>query len=88
VVTRTGTAKKKSADKKNPPNKLIKSIRFHISIWWDEDDQSIHIAMPGKRITTIDGKYGVRKGNARTHRHLFEHLARYLREDGRPAPGP
>ncbi len=82
------TKNRKGADDKKRRAEPIKYISLQIKIWWDDRDESIHIAMPGRRITRIDRKEGGRKGNARTHRHLFEHLARYLREERRLAPSP
>ena len=59
-----------------------KSTQIEISMWWNERDESIHIGMPGKRITTVNRK----SDSVRCHEHLFNRLAQCLREAGRPAP--
>lgn len=84
--TKTKKSKMGAKDAKGTKDEAANYIKLQISVWWDEEHECIKLTMPGGRISTIDRKEGVRKGNARTHRHLFEHLARYLREDHRPAP--
>lgn len=53
-----------------------------IGIWFDEKAGDIHLSIPGHGISAING----RAGSARENSHLFNKLAKALRDEGKPHP--
>jgi hypothetical protein len=64
--------------------KSRKSLDGEVSFWWMPRKQAIHLRIADVGMTTVSRK----PGTARYHKHLFNKLARCLREAGRPAPKP
>lgn len=53
-----------------------------IGIWFDEEAGDIHLSIPGQGLSTINGNAVSKRGNP----HLFNKLAKALRDEGRPHP--
>lgn len=53
-----------------------------IGIWYDEKADDIHLSIPGHGLSTINANAVSRRGNP----HLFNKLAKVLRDEGRPHP--
>lgn len=57
-----------------------KTVNLKISIWYNEDDESIHISCKEPSfISTINDK----EGNARCHKHLFSKFKLILESEGK-----
>ena len=54
----------------------------HVSVWWNEDDNRIHMRLPGRNPTTVNSNVTSIRG----HPHLFKKLARCLADAGVPHP--
>lgn len=67
-----------------PTRKPRKTVRLEASVWYNEEDDKIHIAAKGDHdfITTVNRN----PASLRGHPNLFRKLALYLREHGAPAP--
>lgn len=61
-----------------------KSIYFEIGVWYDETDDSIHIASNDVADfhTTVRANAKLKRG----HPNLFKKLSKILRENDAPAP--
>lgn len=61
-----------------------KTVTFEISIWWDANDQKIHMASNESEtlILTINDDPDKKRG----HPKLFRELAKVLKLAGAPAP--
>jgi hypothetical protein len=61
-----------------------KTVKLEISVWWDAEDQMIHLASkePKGFISTV----GNDRDKTRGHPHLFSKLTEVLRDAGAPAP--
>ena len=66
------------------PTKKAKTVTFEVSIWWNPEDQSIHLASKeaGKFILTVNRD----PTSLRGHPKLFCELAKVLKAAGAPAP--
>ncbi|MGE3744616.1 MAG: hypothetical protein AB7G25_02670 [Sphingomonadaceae bacterium] len=53
-----------------------------IGIWYDETAGDIHLSIPGHGLSTLNGKATSARGNP----HLFNKLAKALRDEGKPHP--
>ena len=63
-----------------------KSLRFEIDVWWNETDQSIHMASTDAGIKGFHTTANMKEGKARCHPNLFKKLAEVLTIHGKPAP--
>jgi hypothetical protein len=65
-------------------SKKGKTVTFEVSIWWDEGDQTIHIAsnQSDTLITTVSKNLK----SVRYHKKLFSELAKILKDNGAPGP--
>ena len=63
-------------------SKSGKTVYLDIQIWFDEEQNNIHIAGKGITQTTVK----VDRKSKRGHPNLFKKLAKCLREAGAPAP--
>jgi len=59
-----------------------KTARVTLGIWFDENANDIHICIPDHGLSTINGDAGSARGNP----HLFNKLAKALRDQGKPHP--
>ncbi|TNE39688.1 MAG: hypothetical protein EP321_12325 [Sphingomonadales bacterium] len=53
-----------------------------IGIWYDEAAGDIHLSLAGQGLSTVNDRPDSKRGNP----HLFNKLARILREQGKPHP--
>jgi hypothetical protein len=53
-----------------------------IGIWFDESAGDIHLSIPGHGLSTINADASSARGNP----HLFNKLAKALRDEGKPHP--
>lgn len=53
-----------------------------IGVWFDDVAGDIHLSIPGHGLSTINGNPESKRGNP----HLFNKLAKALRDDGKPHP--
>ena len=53
-----------------------------IGLWFDEKAGDIHLSIPGQGLSTINGDPASKRGNP----HLFNKLAKVLRDQGKPHP--
>lgn len=53
-----------------------------IGIWFDETAGDIHLSIPGHGLSTINDRADSARGNP----HLFNKLAKALRDEGKPHP--
>jgi len=53
-----------------------------IGLWFDEEAGDIHLSIPGHGLSTVNGNAGSARGNP----HLFNKLAKVLRDEGKPHP--
>jgi hypothetical protein len=59
-----------------------KTGQVTIGFWFDEEAGDIHLSMPGHGLSTVNGDAASKRGNP----HLFNKLAKVLREQGKPHP--
>jgi hypothetical protein len=53
-----------------------------IGIWFDEEGGDIHLSIAGHGLSTINANAMSKRGNP----HLFNKLAKALRDEGKPHP--
>lgn len=53
-----------------------------IGVWFDEEAGDIHLSIEGQGLSTVTGNATSKRGNP----HLFNKLAKALREAGKPHP--
>lgn len=53
-----------------------------IGVWFDSDGGDIHLSIEGHGLSTVNGIATSKRGNP----HLFNKLAKVLRDDGLPHP--
>ena len=59
-----------------------KTGQVMVGLWYDEEAGDIHLRIPGHGLSTVNGD----KGSARGNPHLFNKLAKVLRDQGKPCP--
>ncbi len=59
-----------------------KTVYPKIGIWYDEKAGDIHFSIPGHGLSTVNANADSRRGNP----HLFNKLAKVLRDEGKPHP--
>ena len=59
-----------------------KTARVTIGVWYDQQDGEIHLSIPDFGLSTISSDREKKRG----HPHLFNKLAKVLREQGKPHP--
>ncbi|MGE4411609.1 MAG: hypothetical protein AB7D33_13690 [Sphingobium sp.] len=59
-----------------------KAATPEIGIWYDEEAGDIHLSLAGQGLSTVRDRQDSKCGNS----HLFNKLARILREQGKPHP--
>jgi hypothetical protein len=59
-----------------------KTGKVTVGLWFDEDASDIHLSIPGHGLSTINGDPSSKRGNP----HLFNKLAKVLRDQGKPHP--
>lgn len=59
-----------------------KTGRVTIGLWFDQDANDIHLNLPGHGLSTVNGTAESARGNP----HLFNKLAKVLRDQGKPHP--
>ena len=59
-----------------------KTAYVRIGLWFNEDTGHIHLSIPGQNLSTVNATPASRRG----HPHLFNKLAKALRDDGKPHP--
>jgi hypothetical protein len=57
-----------------------KTGQLTVGIWFDVDAGDIHLSIPGHGLSTVSGDAGSKRGNP----HLFNKLAKVLREQDKP----
>lgn len=84
LVERTRTLRDEPAPYGDPAAPTYLAVEARV--WWNPKDETVHVVLKGDAegdlITTVSD----RADTARGHKHLFGHLARLLRQSGRPAP--
>ncbi|MEV6873274.1 hypothetical protein [Amycolatopsis sp. NPDC051128] len=67
--------------------------RHPVNVWYDEKTQSIHLTCDDPRLTDENGekpgfrlRFNANPQSADYHPANFNRLARYLRQQGKPAP--
>lgn len=53
-----------------------------IGVWFDEQMGDIHLSIAGHGLSTVNGNADSKRGNP----HLFNKLAKVLRDEGKPHP--
>lgn len=53
-----------------------------IGLWFDDEAGDIHLSIPGHGLSTVNGDRDSKRG----HPHLFNKLAKVLRDQGKPHP--
>ena len=53
-----------------------------IGLWFDEEAGDIHLGIPGHGLSTVNPERESKRG----HPHLFNKLAKVLRDQGKPHP--
>ena len=53
-----------------------------IGLWFDEAAGDIHLSIPGHGLSTVNTDASSKRGNP----HLFNKLAKVLRDQGKPHP--
>ena len=53
-----------------------------IGLWFDEAAGDIHLSIPGHGLSTVNADASSKRGNP----HLFNKLAKVLRDQGKPHP--
>ena len=59
-----------------------KTGRVTVGLWFDEEAGDIHFSIPGHGLSTVNGDGLSKRGNP----HLFNKLAKVLRDQGKPHP--
>ena len=59
-----------------------KTAQVTIGLWYMEDAGDIHLNIPGHGLSTVNGNAESKRGNP----HLFNKLAKVLRDQGKPHP--
>ena len=59
-----------------------KTAKVTIGLWFDQEDGEIHLSIPGQGLSTVSPKPESKRGNP----HLFNKLAKVLREQGKAGP--
>jgi hypothetical protein len=59
-----------------------KTAKVMIGVWFREDTGHIHVSIPGHDLSTVSNDAGSKRGNP----HLFNKLAKVLRDQGKPHP--
>ena len=59
-----------------------KTGQVTVGIWFDESAGDIHLSIPGQGLSTVNGDATSKRGNP----HLFNKLAKVLREQGKVHP--
>lgn len=59
-----------------------KTAEVRIGLWFDEEAGDIHLRIPGHGLSTINADPASKRG----HPHLFNKIAKVLREQGKPHP--
>ena len=57
-----------------------KTAEVTIGLWFDEEAGDIHLRIPGHGLSTVNPDPASKRGNP----HLFNKLAKVLREQGKP----
>lgn len=60
-----------------------KTAQVTIGLWFDEQAGDIHLSIPDHGLSTVNGDRDSKRGNP----HLFNKLAKVLRDQGKPHPG-
>ena len=60
-----------------------KTAQVTIGLWFDEVGGDIHLSIPDHGLSTVNGEASSKRGNP----HLFNKLAKVLRDQGKPRPG-
>lgn len=64
------------------PERSGKTAYVQIGLWFDEEVGDIHLSLPGQGLSTVNGIADSKRGNP----HLFNKLAKLLRDQGKPHP--
>jgi hypothetical protein len=59
-----------------------KTAQVTIGLWFDEEASDIHLSIPGHGLSTVNADATSKRGNP----HLFNKLAKVLRDQGKPHP--
>ena len=59
-----------------------KTGQVTINLWFDEEAGDIHLSIPGQGLSTVNDDAESKRGNP----HLFNKLAKVLRDQGKPHP--
>ena len=59
-----------------------KTATLSIGLWFDEDAGDIHLSIPDHGLSTVNSDPSSKRG----HPHLFNKLAKVLRDHGKPHP--
>ena len=59
-----------------------KTGQVTLGVWYDEQAGDIHLSIPGHDLSTVNGDAPSKRGNP----HLFNKLAKVLRDQGKPHP--
>lgn len=59
-----------------------KTGKVTLGIWFDEGAGDIHLSVPGHGLSTVGSDPASKRGNP----HLFNKLAKALRDQGKPHP--
>jgi hypothetical protein len=59
-----------------------KTGKVEIGLWFDEGASDIHLSIPGHGLSTVSPNAESKRG----HPHLFNKLAKVLRDQGKPHP--
>ena len=59
-----------------------KTAKVTIGLWFDDEAGDIHLSIPGQGLSTVSAEAASKRGNP----HLFNKLARVLRDEGKPHP--
>ncbi|MEO8176404.1 MAG: hypothetical protein ABI626_07060 [Sphingomicrobium sp.] len=59
-----------------------KTGKVTVGLWFNEDAGDIHLSIPGHGLSTINGDASSKRGNP----HLFNKLAKVLRDQDKPYP--
>lgn len=59
-----------------------RTAKATVGLWFDEASGDIHLSIPGHGLSTV----GADAASKRGHPHLFNKLAKVLRDEGKPHP--
>jgi hypothetical protein len=59
-----------------------KTAKVTIGLWFDEEAGDIHLSIPDHGLSTVNPDAASKRG----HPHLFNKLAKVLRDQGKPHP--